>query len=57
MVIKLSGGVKKIIRRANDDDEVENEKMILERDISHISYELIQTMYQTRLSEERRATV
>lgn len=56
-MIKLSGGVKKIIRRANEDDEVENEKMIYERDISHISYELIQTMYRTRLTNERKASI
>jgi tRNA U38,U39,U40 pseudouridine synthase TruA len=36
VVTQLTGGVKKILRRATLEDEIDNNEMFLARDISHI---------------------
>ena len=51
----VTKGIKKILRKATEADEVEDAEKFLERDMSHISAEMVAKMYATRLSDETKA--
>jgi len=53
-VTQISTGVKRIIRQACAEDDVDICEKFLDRDLSHISPEIFQQMYSTRLSAEQR---
>ena len=40
-VKQMSGGIKRILRRADSDDEIDNADKFLDRDMSHITEEMI----------------
>ena len=48
----MSGGIKRILRRADSDDEIDNADKFLDRDMSHITEEMILRMFSTRLNAE-----
>jgi tRNA pseudouridine(38-40) synthase len=54
VVTQLTGGVKKILRRATNDDKIDDGEMFLERDISHISADMQKAMYATRMSDAQK---
>jgi hypothetical protein len=48
----MSAGIKKILRRATDDDDHEDVDKCLDRDMSHVTKEMIDKMYATRLTPD-----
>jgi hypothetical protein len=48
----MSAGIKKILRRATEEDDIEDVDKCLDRDMSHITNEMIDKMYATRLTNE-----
>ena len=46
----MSSGVKKILRRSDENDEVDDVDKFLDRDMSHISEDKLAQIYATRLS-------
>jgi tRNA U38,U39,U40 pseudouridine synthase TruA len=51
----MSTGIKKILRRADDNDEPDDVDKFLDRDMSHISEEMLTKIYATRMSLEQKA--
>lgn len=51
----MSTGIKKILRRSDDNDEPDDVDKFLDRDMSHISEEMLTKIYATRMSPERKA--
>jgi predicted metal-dependent hydrolase len=50
----MSSGIKKILRRANDDDLKEDVDKFLDRDMTHISEAMSLKMYATRMTEDEK---
>lgn len=51
---QISTGVKRILRQADEGDELDDGEKFLDRNIDHISKETQEKLYQTRLSKEQR---
>jgi len=52
VVTQVAGGIKKILRKSNADDEVEDVDKFLDRDMSHITPEFLQKIQGYRMTKE-----
>lgn len=54
VVTQVAGGIKKILRKSNADDEVEDVDKFLDRDMSHITPEFLQKIQGYRMTKEQK---
>lgn len=50
----ISGGIKRILRKANEEDEVEDADKFQDRDMSHITPDMITSIQGYRLTKEQK---
>ncbi len=51
---QMSTGVKKILRRSDENDEIDDVDKFLDRDMSHISEAMLTKIYATRMTQEQK---
>lgn len=54
LVTQMSTGIKKILRRSDENDEIDDVEKFLDRDMSHISEAMLTKIYSTRLTQEQK---